>query len=69
MTNAITIRPRPRRAASTMARGRKGMTRNQSVRRMRITSAQPPKYPAVIPTKAPISIDIAVARNPTSSEI
>jgi hypothetical protein len=43
MTNAMTSRLRPRMAASTMARGRKGMTKNQSVKRIRITSTQPPK--------------------------
>jgi hypothetical protein len=56
----------PRIAASTIARGRKGMTRNHSVRRMSTDSTQPPMKPAVIPTTEPMTIARTVAARPTS---
>ena len=56
----------PRIAASTMASGRNGMTRNHSVRRMRTASVQPPMKPAVIPTTEPMTMARTVAARPTS---
>ena len=54
--------------ASTIASGRNGMTRNQSVRRIRTVSDTPPRYPATMPMNDPITIEIAVASSPTVSE-
>jgi hypothetical protein len=54
--------------ARTMASGRNGITRNQSVRRIRTLSDTPPRYPATIPMRDPIVIEIAVASSPTVSE-
>ena len=45
----------PRTAASTIASGRNGITRNHSVRRISTASVQPPKKPAVIPTTEPMT--------------
>ena len=56
----------PRIAASTMASGRNGITRNHSVIRMRTAPKTPPRKPATIPTMEPISIASTVAASPTS---
>ncbi len=54
---------------STIASGRKGMTRNQSSIAVRMLSIQPPEKPATMPTKPPITADTSAAATPTVSEI
>jgi hypothetical protein len=67
ITNSLGISS-PRTDARTIARGRNGITRNQSVSRIRRVSGQRPKYPATTPTSEPRPIAIAVASRPTSRE-
>ena len=55
-------------AASAIASGRNGITRNQSVIRISTVSIHPPKNPAVMPISEPIAIVSTVAANPTSNE-
>ena len=68
MTKAMLASDGPSTVASTMARGRNGMTRNQSVTRISSESVQRPKWPAAIPTTEPITTEMTVARNPTTSD-
>ena len=68
MTKAMLASDGPSTVASTMARGRNGITRNQSVTRISTESVQRPKWPAAMPTTEPITIEITEARNPTSSD-
>ena len=56
----------PRIAASTIASGRNGMTRNHSVIRESTLSTLPPKKPAATPTSVPMTIAISVAAIPMS---
>ena len=56
----------PRMRASTIASGRNGITRNQSVKRISTDSVHPPRKPAAMPTTLPMSIVRIVASNPTS---
>ena len=56
-------------AASAIASGRNGITRNQSVIRISTVSSRPPKNPAVIPISDPIAIVSTVAARPTNSEM
>ena len=55
----------PRIAASTIASGRNGITRNHSVTRIRIEPTMPPRKPATMPTTEPITIASTVAARPT----
>ena len=55
----------PRTEASTMARGRKGTTRNHSVIRISTASGLPPTNPAMMPMTEPIKIVSTVAASPT----
>ena len=55
----------PRIAASAIASGRNGITRNHSVSRIRTPPNRPPKKPAVIPTTEPITTASTVAARPT----
>ncbi len=67
MTKMMLRTDGPRIAASTIASGRKGMTRNHSVKRGGVAaSIQPPKKPAATPTTVPMTIAIIVAASPTS---
>jgi hypothetical protein len=68
ITMVMTPREGLRTEARTMASGRNGITRNQSVRRIRTLSDTPPRYPATIPMNDPITMEIAVANSPTVSE-
>jgi hypothetical protein len=68
MTKAMLASDGPSTVASTMARGRNGITRNQSVTRIRAESVQRPKWPATMPTTEPMTTEITVARNPTVSD-
>ena len=56
----------PRIAASAIASGRNGITRNHSVSRISTPPMRPPKKPAAMPTTEPISIARTVAARPTS---
>ena len=56
---------RPSTEASTMARGRKGTTRNHSVIRISTASGLPPTNPAMIPMTDPIRMVETVAARPT----
>ena len=56
----------PRIAASTIASGRNGITRNHSVTRMSTPPIAPPKKPAGIPTTEPMRTASIVAARPTS---
>ena len=56
----------PRIAASTIASGRNGITRNHSVIRISTPPILPPKKPAAIPTIEPITTASSVATRPTS---
>ena len=47
---------RPSTAASTMASGKKGITKNHSVTRISDESTLPPTNPEVIPTAEPMRI-------------
>ena len=69
MTRMMFCTDGPRTAASTMARGRKGITRNHSVTRMSTESTAPPKKPATMPTAEPMTMARTVAASPTSSEM
>ena len=66
ITMMMFVTDRPITAASTIASGRKGMTRNHSVNRMSTEPGSPPKKPATMPTTEPITIAITVAASPTS---
>jgi hypothetical protein len=68
ITTMITNSEGPRIDARTIASGRNGITRNQSVSRIRTTSDFPPKYPATIPITAPIATEMSVAKSPTMSD-
>jgi hypothetical protein len=68
MTTMMMSSERPRIDARTIARGRNGITRNQSVSRIRTASDFPPKYPATIPITAPMVTEMRVATSPTMSE-
>src|SRR5512132_1486375 len=68
ITRVMTPREGLSTDARTMASGRNGITRNQSVRRIRALSDTPPRYPATIPMNDPITMEIAVASSPTVSE-
>src|ERR1022692_81795 len=69
ITKMITPSEGPRVLASTIASGRNGTTRNQSVTRISRLSMILPKCPATIPITAPMTMDKKVAVNPISSEI
>ena len=52
-----------------IASASQGITRNQSVSRMRTESVNPPRYPEMIPIADPITIETTVASRPTIREI
>ena len=56
----------PSTAASAIASGRNGITRNHSVTRISTPPTRPPKNPAVTPTSDPMTIASTVAASPTS---
>ncbi len=64
MTRASVVADEPRTAARTMARGRNGMTRNQSSKAIRTRSVRPPTKPAVTPTAEPMTTATIVATTP-----
>jgi hypothetical protein len=68
ITKMITPSDGPRVLASTIASGRNGTTRNQSVTRISRLSVTLPKWPATMPTD-PITMHSSVAVKPISSEI
>src|SRR3954447_21285713 len=68
ITMAMLSSDRPRMLARTMASGRNGMTRNHSVSRNSAAAGHPSKNPDISPSRVPITIEIAVASSPTSSE-
>ena len=64
MTTASVVADDPSTAASTMASGRNGMTRNQSSMAMSNRSTRPPTKPAVTPTAEPMTTATTVATTP-----
>ena len=65
MTMMMLVSERLSTEASTIANGRNGITRNQSVSRISTASVHPPKKPDVTPTSEPIAIVRTVAARPT----
>ncbi len=53
---------------TTMAASIKGMAKKMSVMRDRSESNQPPKYPAIVPTREPRTTTRKVVRMPTLTE-
>ena len=66
MTTMMLIREAPSTVARTIASGRNGITRNQSVNRLSTRPNPPRKYPDMIPITVPINIDMTVAASPTT---
>ena len=66
MTRMMLRSDGPRIAASTIASGMNGMTRNHSDSRERTESVQPPKKPPTTPTIVPMITAMSVAATPTS---
>ena len=67
-TSAVLPRLGPRKAASTIASGRKGSVNTTSVARMSRASTQPPARPATTPTVVPTSTAASAATSPTVRE-
>ena len=66
MTRMMFSTDGPSTAASAIASGRNGITRNHSVTRMSTPPTRPPKNPATMPTHVPITIASTVAVRPMS---
>src|SRR5699024_6623728 len=60
--------PRVSTLDSTIASTRLGITRKKSTTRSSTARVSPVKWPAIMPTVVPITIDMVVAANPTSRE-
>jgi hypothetical protein len=69
ITTAVTISPRPKNAASTSTRGRKGKARVTSVRRISTVSAHPLRQPATRATVSPTTTASTAAPSPMASEM
>src|SRR5919204_3711491 len=68
ITRTMTKSDCPKIDASEIAKTSHGMTKPQSVIRIKSWSTHPPRYPATSPMADPITMVIAVADRPTSSD-
>ena len=68
MAMMMVATPGPMTEESTIARTRPGTTRKKSMTRISTAWVAPVKCPAAMPTTVPMTMDTAVAANPTSSE-